>query len=219
MDDTELGLRERKRRATRHAIQLAALRLATERGPDRVTIEEIGRVADVSPRTFFNYFATKDDALLGDSLELPTGEPVDCFVHGPHRGCILDDLVPIFTAMADAAQEHADVHLLRKRLIRANPNLLGVRVSTAHRFEAQVAALIAQRLRADCGVERSEEEVQSRSRLLALVALSTLRHAWTQWTEQDGADPLRDYVLKSFAALREVLPAPAADRSAVSGRL
>ena len=56
----EPGLRERKRRATRRAIQLAVIDLVAERGLDGTTVDEISRRADISPRTFFNYFTSKD---------------------------------------------------------------------------------------------------------------------------------------------------------------
>lgn len=58
------GLRERKKQATREALREAALRLAVERGPDRVRIEDIAEAAGVSPRTYNNYFSSREQAIV-----------------------------------------------------------------------------------------------------------------------------------------------------------
>ncbi|MGO4956740.1 TetR/AcrR family transcriptional regulator [Luteococcus sp. Sow4_B9] len=63
--ESELGARERKKRQTRLALHGAALDLVTARGLTAVTTDDIARAAGVSPRTFFNYFPTKEAALTG----------------------------------------------------------------------------------------------------------------------------------------------------------
>lgn len=81
------GLRERKKRETRFALSQAAIRLALEHGWDNVTVEDIAVAANVSERTFSNYFATKAEAVVATHVERgrrtaealrerPAGEPL-----------------------------------------------------------------------------------------------------------------------------------------------
>ena len=63
--DRPVGLRERKRRATRSAIERAAIALVDECGYEGVTVAQICDRANVSQGTFFNYFPTKDAAIVG----------------------------------------------------------------------------------------------------------------------------------------------------------
>ena len=62
------GLRERKKVATRHALGVAAMRLAIERGLENVLVEDIAEAAGVSTRTFNNYFASKYEAICALAL-------------------------------------------------------------------------------------------------------------------------------------------------------
>ena len=58
------GLRERKKQATRVALREAALRLALERGPENVRVNDIADAAGVSPRTYNNYFSSREQAIV-----------------------------------------------------------------------------------------------------------------------------------------------------------
>jgi AcrR family transcriptional regulator len=65
----EPGLRERKKRETRLALSLAAVQLVAERGWDNVTVDDIAAAANVSDRTFRNYFSSKAEAIASRHLD------------------------------------------------------------------------------------------------------------------------------------------------------
>jgi AcrR family transcriptional regulator len=78
MGTDETGLRERKKARTRADLTEAALRQFTQRGFDETTIEDIVDACEVSPRTFFRYFDSKEDVVIGRSssrLVRPTNLP------------------------------------------------------------------------------------------------------------------------------------------------
>lgn len=69
-----VGLREMKRRATEHAIEESALRIARAEGLEAVTVKRICTMAFISRSTFFNYFPSRDAAIFGQPLTIPSAE-------------------------------------------------------------------------------------------------------------------------------------------------
>src|SRR3979411_1852440 len=117
-----VGLRERKKADTRSAISRAALRLAVEHGPDAITVDDIAAAAVVSPRTVFNYFATKEEAILGfdPTRKLEVGRSV---LERPARELPLTPLRAAFVEIATGVPEVAEVSRARVQLVRDHPQL------------------------------------------------------------------------------------------------
>jgi AcrR family transcriptional regulator len=204
LQETEvLGLRERKRRATRRAILLATVRLAQERGFDGATVEEISRVADISPRTFFNYFPSKEAALVGDGPEMPDEAELDAFVAG--EGRLLDDLAVLLASAADGSLADREMTQLRKELLASLPHLAALRMANMRQFEEDLAVVVARRLeRTDPETRDDPDRRLDRARLLTYAAAGAMRHAWLRWVS-GRADDLGAQLRSSLGELEDLI--------------
>jgi len=211
-DAPELGLRERKRLATRRAIQFAVLELVAQRGLDNVTVDEISRVADVSPRTFFNYFTSKEEALIGESPSLPSDIKVDQFVNAGSGSNLLAGLGEMLAVSSESITDDFELLTLRRKLMKQHPQLFALRMATMRNFEDELGFIVSRRLVADePALADDSAELAQRSRLITFVAFGVMRHAWSRWADSGGgptelAARLRD----SFDQLNHlVVPAEA----------
>lgn len=205
MSAREPGLRERKRLATRRSIQIAVLHLTAERGLDQVTVDDISRAAGVSPRTFFNYFPTKEASLAGDLPMEFAGDVAERFERAAPDRDPLADLVGI---IAEQAEAHGvidpELHQLRRRVLADYPQIFALRMDRVRAFEADIAASVAVRLRADA-VARGESadvdgdtepdpdiEIAERARLIGMLVFTLARGAWATWMEHPGETSLAE---------------------------
>jgi len=204
------GLRERKRQATQRAIQLAVLKLAADRGIDKVTVDEISREALISPRTFFNYYASKEAAVAGEPFVLPDGGEVQEFLDAGPDADVLQGLGTLLIASVRRASNDVELQRLRRSLLRQNPQLFGMRMSAMYSFERELAAVVERRLVIDDPrLDDDPREASCRALLITMVAMAAVRHAWAQWTDSSGSVSLVDWVRGSFELLGDVsLTAP-----------
>jgi AcrR family transcriptional regulator len=194
------SLRERKKLATRHELRRVTLRLVAERGFSNVTVEEIAEAANVSPRTFFNYFPSKEAALFGADPELAAATR-DAIVHQTPGAPVVTVLRSIMAAQArTVADEFAELGgdpmewLGRMRSARTDPHLHAVHGAQMAAIEASLAEAIAQRLGTD--VERDPYPG-----LLAAMATGVFRSSMSFWAASGGTVPLDRLVDLAFAAL------------------
>jgi AcrR family transcriptional regulator len=108
----EPGLRERKKAATRKALSEAAMELAMEHGMANITAESIADAADVSPRTFHNYFSSKEEAIVAVVAD-NAGEMIEAFRARPPAEPVWDSLE---NALIDIFQtaDGTDVELVNR---------------------------------------------------------------------------------------------------------
>jgi AcrR family transcriptional regulator len=115
------GLRERKKEQTRRALEDAALDLFERQGFDRTTVEEIAAACDVSPRTFFRYFATKDQVLFGDDVEFT--EMLADLEHRPADEAPLRSVRAFVDAKIESFADERERLVRRARVLAATPSL------------------------------------------------------------------------------------------------
>lgn len=116
------GLRERKKMRTRQAIATAALRLFAERGYEETTIADIAAAADVSPRTFFSYFPSKEDVIFAE-IDDRLAEVAERLRRTPGESPMETIRRSIVAVLEAIAAEHRDYGPVQVALILERPAL------------------------------------------------------------------------------------------------
>ncbi|WOP20158.1 TetR family transcriptional regulator [Raineyella sp. LH-20] len=211
--DETCGLRERKKRESHRALRIAALELVAERGLSDVRVEDIAHRAGVSPRTFFNYFTSKEQALVD-----PT----------PHHGADLRARIlqappgpevrdVLLTVLIDHALELASDRTtwrLVKEVTSRHPELLPLAMGSSREISRVLRSAVAERLGTD-------PELDPYPTILVEASVATLRAAAAHFlhartgaagpaalTADDTAD-IRATLEAAAASLRAGFPTPA----------
>jgi AcrR family transcriptional regulator len=142
-DDATLGLRERKKRQTRQHIRQCAMNLFTAKGYAETTVDDIAAAADVSPRTFFRYFPTKESVVVADDLDellvaVFEEQPADT----PPVAGIRQALI---TALERASDDEWVTNETRQRLLFTVPELRSALFTELERTIDLLGSMLARR--------------------------------------------------------------------------
>jgi AcrR family transcriptional regulator len=187
------GLRERKKAKTRLAVEDAALTLFEERGFDATTVEEIAAWAEISTTTFFRYFPTKADVLVGDhGQQLPALR--QAIVERPASE---SDLVAIWRAVRSewVAAVDAERTARKARIIATSDLLTGLSHHGGERWLAVFIDALAQRR----GLDPQDE----RCSLAARVGLAALASAVEGWIAEGCVSDLGSRIDANFEQMSE----------------
>jgi AcrR family transcriptional regulator len=167
------GLRERRKRLTAAELEAAALRLFGERGFDSVTVDDIAAEADVSRRTFFRYFASKEDVLLADHF-VQLARLREAMAVRPPDETILTALRNALLSMTGDFEERKEMVILRGRIMRETPSLQARSLVHQRAWEGAMQEMVADRLGVD-------PVLDLRPGVVAATALAAMRVAFTNW--------------------------------------
>jgi len=192
MNQPSEGLRDRKRRQTRQRIVDAGLTLFQQKGVEATTLDEIAAAAEISRRSFFSYFGSKEEVVMAwqdgarEALEaaIKTSAPG----HTPLEATRLAIL-----QLAPLLATHSFVEL--DRLMRSTPTL---KARKQVHFEEQERAL-AQTL-----AELWPDLDPARLKATAMLAMGCLRLSIEAWLADGGTASIEPFLAQSFAALRQV---------------
>ena len=183
------GLRERKRRQTLQRITDAGVGLFLKQGYDATTLDDIAAAADISRRTFFYYFKSKDDILLSmqDSMGAAVREQVRTAPTGKTPvAAVRDALVQI------CAQFPPDEMIALDKVMRSSPAVQARKQGSYVQQEQKLMEVMR---------ERWPERSDMAHRLTAMMAIGTMRLSFDTLSREEGKRPIAAILNETFDAL------------------
>jgi AcrR family transcriptional regulator len=195
-----LSLRERKKRETRDALTLAVLRLSADRGWGNVTVEDIAATANVSERTFRNYFSSKAEAVAARQLDRMLRVATALRASPPDE--------PLWTAITSAVlgefaegRPQGPQWTAAIRLVLTEPDVQGEILRASATAQRELAAAIAERTGTDVGRDLYPT-------LMAAATGAAISAAMEQWLRADPPPPIDGLMREALSRLRAGLPVP-----------
>lgn len=192
------GLRERKKQRTRDALVRVAHELFVTQGYEATTVDEITEGVDVSQRTFFRYFASKEAVAFAVQDELESGFYDAVVARPPHESparALRNALDSTWSSMSETIQQIVPLglHMRMWQVIETTPALVAVHMRRSTEMEDRLAAVLAAR-------ENLDPHTDLRPRVLIASFSGVMRTAGRQWgagedITVDGARQVLDHCL------------------------
>ncbi|AEG81310.1 TetR-family transcription regulator [Corynebacterium ulcerans BR-AD22] len=203
--------RKIKKIRTHQAIEDSATRLVLERGFSNVTVEEICEPVGVSKRTFFNYFATKDDAVLGTGPRKPTQQEKEAFLSTEHEdlpNAVLSMLVKLIFDPTRDEYFSASTQKRRREIWEKDPVLMQQHFGRFHQTNSELEKLITKYLHTHPAARKTKLEEQREATVLCGIAFTTIKLGFQSFNnDYPSPQQLRDACEGMFSAFQDVFRA------------
>jgi len=182
------SLRERKKNQTKLALQTAAVRLFNEKGYAATSVEDIAAAADVSRRTFFRYFGSKEGVLFADADD--SGRRIaEGLLSQPKDKPALEAFGDVIVALAEAVEEEDQV-LAQQRVLSSSFELRSRAAELSRVWKRHLADALAQR--------EGRPRATDRDLLVAAIGIAVVQSVLEEWVLSDGRERLVNRLRAGF---------------------
>lgn len=193
------GLRERTRRAVHREIAEAGMELFLEQGFEETTIDQIAEAAGISRRSFFRYFATKEDVVLGDLID--RGHRVrSALIARPPEEAPWAAVRAALLALREEPGAGSETELRIGRMLLEAPSLRTRHLEKHLAWQEMLAPELSRRLRTTTSLDGPSAD--HRATAIIATALTCLDVATETWVHRDGDVPLEDLWDEAVTAVR-----------------
>lgn len=201
MDERSLGLRDRKRIETRKELEVATIALVMQDGLEQTTIEAISERANVSPRTFFNYFDSKEEAILG-LHDINIDDATIAHHIATHSGVgMIESIVGLMVDAIGLALTDPVLYKSRMQIIRQHPQLLERQITRIAHVSKQFTYAIQQV--GSAGHDMQVDEAQAE--VLSALCMSSIRVSIRQWVTAEKKVVLSKLKQQAIQTINEVI--------------
>ncbi|WP_072691115.1 TetR/AcrR family transcriptional regulator [Rhodococcus marinonascens] len=205
MQTPKAGLRYRKRAETRARIEDAAVTLVLSEGLENATVDAISELADISPRTFFNYFDSKDSAILGLRHLDFAEEELEELGHR-HGLDPIESVVRLLMAVMDPPRSRPSMREDRLEIIRRHPQLLGGQLAQMTTMASQLTGAAQSVFAGDPrAAGHSPAELAVWGELTVALCASAIRVTVRDWATNGGDASVAGIEQRAISLARELV--------------
>lgn len=188
------GLRERKQQQTRERLKRAAMALFLERGFEATTIDDIATKADMSRRSFFHYFASKEDVVAAWQEDAAAALVAEILARPADESMLTaaENAIAAAVKRIDPAEAAA-----MSRLKRDNPALRARDQLKYEKLEQALAEGLTQR--------SGRNSDRLKARLVAMISIGAMRVGGESWIGEGAREKPEAFVKRTFDAIRAIL--------------
>ena len=200
------GLRERKRAETRERLETAAVELVLANGLEHATIDAICAAADVSSRTFFNYFDSKEDAILGLRDPDLTDEAIAEVLATQVGSGPVESVIRLMFGVLNPSINSSKLFKSRMKILKQHPGLLGRMADQMQRMNEQLSDAIRPILRKAPGfADEDQADADLSIEIMLSLCSGAARAAVREWAAAGNQTPLEAVEARAVALVNNTV--------------